>query len=160
MNRQNFNVNKYNKAYNALFPPSSAIDPMTGLPYPGGVFIGGFGPPLNYTTGNPAAYGGNPDIAPYLQGPIHPPENYEQGWKDTVIMYPGQVTRIMVRWAPTDLPANTSPEDAYFPFNPDGGHGYVWHCHIIDHEDNEMMRPDSVIPNPGASRIYNKGTDY
>ena len=30
----------------------------------------------------------------------------------------------------------------YFPFDPTtGGPGYVWHCHILDHEDNEMMRP-------------------
>ena len=29
-------------------------------------------------------------------------------------------------------------------------HGYVWHCHIVDHEDNEMMRPYAVIPNPLA----------
>ena len=75
-------------------------------------------------------------------------------------MYPGQVTRIAVRWAPTDSPANTSPTNAYFPFDPNGGHGYVWHCHIVDHEDNEMMRPDAVVPNPNATRTYNKGVDY
>jgi spore coat protein A len=160
MNRQNFNLSKYVKAYNALFPTSTAIDPLTGLPYPGGVFIGGFGPPLNYNNGNPVAVGGNPDITPFLQGPVRPPETYERGWKDTVVMYPGQVTRIMVRWAPTDLPANTAAASAYFPFDPNGGHGYVWHCHIIDHEDNEMMRPDSVTPNPNATRTYVKGTDY
>jgi hypothetical protein len=33
-------------------------------------------------------------------------------------MYPGQVTRIMVRWAPADLPAGTPPAAAYFPFDP------------------------------------------
>ncbi len=160
MNRQKFNVNKYNKAYNALFPASSTIDPMTGLPFPGGVFIGGYGPPLDYNTGNPRALGGNPDITPYLQGPVTPPETYERGWKDTVIMYPGQVTRIMVRWAPTDLATTTPAADLYFPFDPNGGHGYVWHCHIIDHEDNEMMRPDSVQANPSATRNYVQGTDY
>jgi len=174
MNRQNFNVNKYSGAYNALFPASPAIDPMTGLPYPGGVFIGGYGPPLNNDPAlNPQSgghWGGNPDIdqankagkSIYLQGPAMPPLPQEAGWKDTVIMYPGQVTRIMVRWAPTDLPANTPAANAYFPFDPNGGHGYVWHCHIIDHEDNEMMRPDAVIPNPNAPvpRDFVKGTDY
>jgi len=67
MSRQNFNVTKYNKAYNAAFPQSAAIDPMTGLPHPGGVFIGGYGPPLAYNTsfihptfGVPTV-GGNPD---------------------------------------------------------------------------------------------------
>jgi hypothetical protein len=37
--------------------------------------------------------------------------------------YPGQVTRIAVPWAPTDIPANTAPANASFPFNPNGGHG-------------------------------------
>lgn len=58
-------------------------------------------------------------------------------------MYPGEVTRILVRWAPQDA---TATGKNYFPFNPNGGHGFVWHCHIIDHEDNEMMRPDEVVP--------------
>jgi FtsP/CotA-like multicopper oxidase with cupredoxin domain len=140
---------------------------MTGLPYPAGVFIPGFGPPLNYNTGIPRALGGNPDIAAvakgkpmYLKGAPAPPLPEEAGWKDTVTMSPGQVTRIAVRWAPTDLAANTSPSVASFPFDPNGGHGYVWHCHIIDHEDNEMMRPDVVVPLAGATRTYVKGTDY
>jgi len=88
-----------------------------------------------------------------------PPAPSEQGWKDTVIAYPGQVTRIAVRWAPTDLPVNTPKANASFPFNPNGGHGYVWHCHIIDHEDNEMMRPTAVNPLSG-SRSYKIGIDY
>jgi hypothetical protein len=38
---------------------------------------------------------------------------------------------------------------------------YVWHCHIIDHEDNEMMRPDRVRPRAGAGlREYIMGVDY
>jgi FtsP/CotA-like multicopper oxidase with cupredoxin domain len=28
-----------------------------------------------------------------------------------------------------------------YPFDPVEGPGYVWHCHIIEHEDHEMMRP-------------------
>ncbi len=47
--------------------------------------------------------------------------------------------------------ATTSPADVY-PFDPSTGPGYVWHCHIIDHEDNEMMRPYNVLPMPGALR--------
>jgi len=165
MNRQAFNVSKYNKAYNALFPASVQIDPMTMQPYLGGVFIGGFGPPLPYDPAlNPLSggkYGGNPDITPYLQGPIKPPAPNEAGWKDTVIMYPGEVTRIVVRWAPMDLLVNTPPANAFYPFDPNaGGHGYVWHCHIIDHEDNEMMRPDEVTPNAGATRTYVQGVHY
>jgi FtsP/CotA-like multicopper oxidase with cupredoxin domain len=145
INRQDFNVSQYNAAYAAVFP--------------GGVFVGGFGPPLNYNTGNPRALGGNPDIGRYLQGPAMPPAPNEAGWKDTIIMYPGQVTRIAVRFAPMDRPIN-DPNISY-AFDPSaGGHGFVWHCHIIDHEDNEMMRPYRVTPKGGATRTYIQGTDY
>jgi spore coat protein A len=151
INRQNFNTNKYDAAYNAAFP--------------GGTYIPAYGPPLNYNTGNPRALGGNPDITPYLQGPTRPPEPNEAGWKDTAIMHPGQVTRIAVRYAPTDTPINGP--NLNYPFDPDAkanpgdpdGHGYVWHCHIIDHEDNEMMRPYKVN-SKNVTRKYQQGTDY
>ncbi len=55
-----------------------------------------------------------------------PPEPWETGFKDTVIAYPGQVTRIRVQ------------------FNTPGQ--FVWHCHIVEHEDNEMMRPYRIGP--------------
>ena len=132
LSRQNFNVNKYNKAYNALFP--------------GAVFVGAYGPPGPYDVPNlNGAVGGNPGIGAYLQGPVRPPEPNEFGWKDTVIMYPGQVTRIVVRFAPTDTPLGTTvPGTNYYFFDPRTEPGYVWHCHILDHEDNEMMRPYKV----------------
>lgn len=50
----------------------------------------------------------------------------EQGWKDTVIANPGEVTRLLANF---DLAGQ-----------------YVWHCHILEHEDNEMMRPLIVVP--------------
>ncbi|HEY5973827.1 MAG TPA: multicopper oxidase domain-containing protein [Geobacteraceae bacterium] len=166
LNRQNFDLAKYNAAYNAAFP-GGGYDSMTGQPYPAGVYIPAFGPPLNYNTGNTKALGGNPDINAtakgkplYLQGLPKPALPQEAGWKDTVITYPGQVTRILVRWAPTDIPAVTPPAQANFPFDPNGGHGYVWHCHIVDHEDNEMMRPTEVVPNAGVTRTYIQGVDY
>ncbi|WBB77867.1 multicopper oxidase [Micromonospora sp. WMMD882] len=53
-----------------------------------------------------------------------PPGPGELGRKDTVLAYPGDVTRLRVRF---DLPGR-----------------YVWHCHILEHEDNEMMRPFQV----------------
>jgi FtsP/CotA-like multicopper oxidase with cupredoxin domain len=57
------------------------------------------------------AVGGNPDIAAkgakgklfYLKGAATPPLPQEAAWKDTVMALPGQVTRFVVRWAPTDL---------------------------------------------------------
>ncbi len=160
INRQNFNTSKYNAAYAAAFPGSQTIiDPMTGLPYAPGVYIPAFGPPLDYNTGNPRALGGNPDITKFLQGPVMKPNANEAGWKDTVVMYPGQVTRIAVRFAPMEKPVNDP--NLNYPFDPNAaGHGFVWHCHIIDHEDNEMMRPYKVTPKPGATRTYNQGTHY
>jgi FtsP/CotA-like multicopper oxidase with cupredoxin domain len=135
---------------------------MTMLPYPGGVFIGGFGPPLPYDTltaqtGN--KYGGNPDVTPFLQGAALPPLPEESGWKDTFIAMPGMVNRLVVRWAPTDK-LLTDPAQHY-PFEPAAlGRTYVWHCHIVDHEDNDMMRPDRVTSATGANRTYVQGTDY
>ena len=61
-----------------------------------------------------------------LDGNITPPEPWETGVKDTVIAYPGQVTRIKGRF----------PHPGQF----------VWHCHIVEHEDNEMMRPYRIGP--------------
>ena len=62
------------------------------------------------------------------------------GWKDTIQAYPGQVTTIRVRFAPQDV-AFSEPRMNLFPFNPADMPGCVWHCHKLDHEDNEMMRP-------------------
>jgi spore coat protein A len=134
VSRQKLNLNKYLKTYNAAFT--------------GGVFNGAAGPPLPYNTANAdGAFGGNPAITPFLQGMVKPANANERGWKDTFIMYPGEVTTVVVRWAPTDLPTDTPPENLLFAFDPSMGPGYVWHCHIIDHEDNEMMRPYAVLPN-------------
>jgi len=56
-----------------------------------------------------------------VDGTPRPPEPGETGFKDMVIAYPGEITRIKV------------------PFNAPGR--FVWHCHILEHEDGEMMRP-------------------
>jgi FtsP/CotA-like multicopper oxidase with cupredoxin domain len=165
LNRQAFDTKAYNAAYAAAFK-GGGYDHMTGQPYPPGVYMPSFGPPLPYGTG--PVVGGNPDINAvnakgqplFLKGAPNPPLPHEAGWKDTAVMYPGEVTRIVVRWAPTELPANTPAADANFSFDPGGRPGYVWHCHIVDHEDNEMMRPDEVVPNSGARRTFVKGTHY
>ena len=75
---------------------------------------------------------------PYLKGSPRGPDPQEQGWKDTIQMNPGEVTIIRVRYAPND-------GSLAYPFDATVGPGYVWHCHILDHEDNEMMRPILVI---------------
>jgi bilirubin oxidase len=58
------------------------------------------------------------------RGPVRRPEAWETGFKDTVVALPGEITRIKARF--------------------DVAGRYVWHCHIIDHEDNEMMRPYQI----------------
>ena len=81
----------------------------------------------------------------YLSGTQIKPDDNETGWKDTVRMNPNQVTRIMVRFAPQDVPScGVKPGENLYPFDPTTEPGYVWHCHILDHEDNEMMRPYKV----------------
>ncbi|GAA1760322.1 multicopper oxidase family protein [Agromyces humatus] len=59
-------------------------------------------------------------------GSVSGPEPWETGFKDTVIAYPGQVTRVRATFV-----------------NPGQ---FVWHCHIVEHEDNEMMRPYRIGP--------------
>lgn len=81
--------------------------------------------------------------APYIIGDPDFRESNEAGWKDTVKAYPGEITRIRVRFAPQN--AKSCPGENLFPFDPTTGPGYVWHCHMLDHEDNEMMRPYQVI---------------
>ena len=66
-------------------------------------------------------------------GTITLPEPGETGWKDTVIAYPGQITRIKARWDIAGL--------------------YVWHCHILEHEENEMMRPYTVSAPPVVPKL-------
>jgi len=83
-------------------------------------------PPLDHPTKNL-------NLTGYLLGsPVPAPEN-ERGWKDTVQTNPATVTTIRVRFKPQD--------GTEFSFDPTIGPGYVWHCHILDHEDHDMMRP-------------------
>jgi bilirubin oxidase len=63
----------------------------------------------------------HPDVPP---GPSRPPEAWETGAKDTVVAYPGEITRLVASF---DLVGQ-----------------YVWHCHILDHEDHDMMRPMAI----------------
>jgi spore coat protein A len=149
ISRQPFDLNTYLADWIAAFPGGT----FNGFTFPPGRYIPGFGPPRNYNTANSAgAVGGNLnfDAAKYLQQgacaggacPSRAPEASDSGWKDTIKMFPGEITRIALRWAPIDKPAgSTQAGQDYFPFDPTNGPGYVEHCHILDHEDNEFMRP-------------------
>ena len=75
---------------------------------------------------------GGIDPAPYATGPMEPPDPTERGFKDTVKANPGYFTTVRAKY---ELPDGvTSPQS------------YVYHCHILEHEDNDMMRPFTVMP--------------
>jgi spore coat protein A, manganese oxidase len=111
------------------------------------MYCADYGPPLNYNRLNKdGAVGGNPAFSGYLDSTSTAPEGGESGWKDTVSAPSGQVLTLLVRWTPSDVAqiANRSYTGRnLYQFDPTQG-TYVWHCHIIDHEDNEMMRPYRV----------------
>jgi spore coat protein A len=76
-------------------------------------------------------YAGSPN---YQGVPVGPDAN-ELGWKETVRMNPGEVTSVLMKF---DLPAVPFT----VPVSPrTGGNEYVWHCHILEHEEHDMMRP-------------------
>jgi FtsP/CotA-like multicopper oxidase with cupredoxin domain len=82
-----------------------------------------------------------------------PPAPNESGWKDVFIAPPFMVTRLTIRLAPQSVPEpnpNLAGKNT-FPFDPTKGPGYVWHCHILDHEDNDMMRPMAIVNNDRPS---------
>jgi spore coat protein A, manganese oxidase len=83
------------------------------------------------------------DVKQYLQSgklvymgiPMAPESNERPAWKDTVKTYSGYITRVIARF---DLPTGTQ-------VTPGQEFRYVWHCHVLEHEDNEMMRPYNVV---------------
>ena len=80
-----------------------------------------------------------PPVTPYLRGPSRPPPPHEAGWKDTVLALPGEVTRIAVPFGqPAGVPPVASPR--VWPTTAAGTDDYVWHCHVLEHEDNDMMQ--------------------
>lgn len=68
-----------------------------------------------------------------------PPADNEAGWKDTFIVPPGYMGEVIAK------------------FDREGR--YVWHCHILSHEDHEMMRPYEVIGPGAAARIADGGIE-
>lgn len=114
LNRQKFNTRRYDDAF-------SAANPLF--------------PANTYTPVDPS---------PYLKGKPTPADPNERGWKDTYRMNPGEVTRVLVRWAPQD-------ESPAYTFDATAEPGYVWHCHILEHEENDMMRPFHLVaPTPAV----------
>ncbi|NET51621.1 MAG: multicopper oxidase domain-containing protein, partial [Merismopedia sp. SIO2A8] len=118
LNRQKIDVARYMKAYLATGSRRVLIEDALGGPTV----------PANYPPPSPD---------PFVIGPARPPAPNEAGWKDTVLLNTAEVIRLIVPFgakAAENLPFGNSFKGQY-----------VWHCHIIEHEDNEMMLPFEVI---------------
>jgi FtsP/CotA-like multicopper oxidase with cupredoxin domain len=107
LNRQRFDVENYLAATGYIDPATDEVAPGRGESVP---------------------------VTPFLTGrPKEAPAN-EQGWKDTVVAMPGEVTRIRVPFGAAA--AGGAPLAIGSSFRGE----YVWHCHILEHEDNDMMQ--------------------
>ncbi|KAL8463567.1 hypothetical protein ACS0TY_034281 [Phlomoides rotata] len=73
-------------------------------------------------------------VGKYARGKKIEVAEHEKGWKNVYKMMPGYVTKIVVKFS--YIHSNES-----YPFDATADPGYVYHCHILDHEDNAMMRP-------------------
>ncbi|MBF6353840.1 multicopper oxidase domain-containing protein [Nocardia higoensis] len=126
---------------------------------------------LDYQAANiqpPIGIRWNPSAEGFLAGPPVPAAPWERGWKDIVRVDGGTVTRILVR-IPTADELGFDPDASFTPLNPAAGggygsggggrrevhngvdhskdlRGYVWHCHILDHEDHDMMLRLRFVP--------------
>jgi len=68
-------------------------------------------------------------------GALHGPDRTELGWKETVKMHPNEITTVIMKFDLPQVPFTV-------PASPrTGGNEYVWHCHILEHEEHDMMRP-------------------
>jgi len=74
------------------------------------------------------------NIDKHAKGKVMPAPAQERGWKNVFKMQPGYMTTILVQFS-------FLHSEQPYPFNATAEPGYVYHCHILDHEDNEMMRP-------------------
>jgi spore coat protein A len=121
LNRQNVNVNGYIAKLNTTLPPPGLPDPRDAQkgPWPA------------------------PSADPFLQGKAMGPSADEAGWTDTVVALPGQVTRIVAADGSTDSGIASAPYTS--TISDPTGVAYVWHCHILEHEDNEMMQEQRVV---------------
>ncbi len=104
--------------------------PVPGLPSPS---VAGMGP---WPAVSPT---------PYLVGDTVAPNSNELGWKDTIVAMPGTVTRIVVPFGGTaaGIPAPFVGDRKNAAVQHFAG-TYVFHCHILEHEDNDMMSPYKV----------------
>ena len=134
--RQAFDPDAYIESINAMLKDAGLVDPScSGLPDP---CAAGVGPP--YLDGEGRV---EPPDADPTGAPVAPPAN-EVGWKDTVQANPGEVTTIVVPFGGDSLASKLGLGAAALPYTESWTGDYVFHCHILEHEDNEMMLPYTV----------------
>ncbi len=101
---------------------------------------------------------------PYLiPNTIRPPDPNETGWKETVRMNPHEVTRVIAKFdlpqLPWSVPLSQRLADPSQPAGPNNprinGYEYVWHCHILEHEEHDMMHA-LVVQNPNITGAINE----
>ena len=87
---------------------------------------------------DPTTFNGTPSWT----GPARGPDANELGFKETVRMNPGECTTVIAKFdlpkVPFDVPFSPRFKEKVFE--------YVWHCHILEHEEHDMMRPLLVRP--------------
>jgi spore coat protein A len=67
------------------------------------------------------------------------PDPNEMGWKETVRNNPGTVTRVAMKFILPSVPFSVPPSPRFAGIP--NAHEYMWHCHILEHEEHDMMRP-------------------
>lgn len=93
----------------------------------------------------------NPAPSAFLVGTASPARPEEAGWKDTVVAHPGEVTRIAVV-VPTRRELGFDPDAPFVNQQGKQLRGYAWHCHILEHEDCDMMVPLRITTGTAVGR--------
>ena len=78
-------------------------------------------------------------VAPKFMAPAYGPDGNEQGFKETIRMNPSECTTVIMKFDLPKVPFDV-PSSSRFPHIANA-HEYVWHCHILEHEEHDMMRP-------------------
>lgn len=107
--------------------------------YPGLPGVAAGASAYSLDAGGPAA-----DPGPFLLGKPKKPAANEQGWKDTFAAMPGEVTRLLLPLGAGAVPGKPMAVDA--PSEGAYTGDYVWHCHILEHEEHDMMQHYRVVP--------------
>lgn len=93
---------------------------------------------VNQYFADATAHPGKP-VAPKFLAPAYGPDGNERGFKETVRMNPGECTTVIMKFDLPKVPFDVPPSTRFPGIA--NAHEYVWHCHILEHEEHDMMRP-------------------